>query len=688
MEITEFGYYIWLSFRVLFIGLVVLYAVSGLDDLLLDLTYYVRAAFRALFRRRVIKPLTVDQLNAEPEKRIVIVVPAWDESNVIARMLLNTCSSALYRNFHIFVGTYPNDEATKLEVEKIREIFPNIEVVVNPENGPTNKADCLNWLYQGVLLYEKEHGILFDIFLFHDAEDVIHPLSLKYFNYLIPRFHFVQIPVFPFERAWHDFTTGVYMDEFAENHTKDLRAREILASTIPSAGVGTAVSREAMDYLARTRRNQVFDITSLTEDYLMGFLLKDMPGRKIFLQQSVDRVVRKRRWFSGADVERHVPEPIATREFFPNTFRTAVRQKSRWILGIALQGWAVGWSDSFGLNYCLYRDRKAILTNLLVVLGYVVVLYWAIAHLVGIADPALQMPSLVQRDEVYFDVLLVVLGLFVWRILNRSVSVWRIYGPLQAVLSVPRLLYGNILNFAASCQAISRFIRAKIARQVPAWGKTAHAYPTEEQIRALHRRLGDLLLQRRLITAAQLAQAIERQKQTGGKLGQILVDMGVLWEEDLVSTLAEQRHETAVEIDPYSVPPELLHIVPRPLAERYSVFPIALQGDAVVLATCADDPEAIAKEMSAVLERPIAIRRTSSADIRFAIVCAYDAWDASAASMSDLFLQRLQKEGRITADDLRWALRQQKRTHQTLGEVLRDMGLLTQEELNRELRKP
>ena len=74
------------------------------------------------------------------------MIPAWDEKAVIFRMLLNTVATVDYRNYHIFVGTYPNDEATKMEVEKAREIYPNIDVIVTPSDGPTNKADCLNWL--------------------------------------------------------------------------------------------------------------------------------------------------------------------------------------------------------------------------------------------------------------------------------------------------------------------------------------------------------------------------------------------------------------------------------------------------------------------------------------------------------------------------------------------------------------
>lgn len=691
MDFTELSFRIWLVFRVLFLSLIVIYILAGLDDLIIDFTYYSRALVRRIFKNHLIRPVTRELLDSVPEKAACIIIPAWDESNVIAKMLLNTASTLLYKNYYIFVGTYPNDEATKFEVEKIREVFSNIEVVVTPANGPTNKADCLNWVLQGILLFQKERNITFEIFVFHDAEDVVHPLSMKYYNFLIPRVKFIQIPVFPFEREWWQFTTGCYMDEFAETHTKDLRAREVLASSIPSAGVGTALSREAVDYLAKQRNNQIFDIRSLTEDYMMGLLLKDMPGKKIFLQQDIERTVMRKSPWTGRPREVRVLEPVATREFFPNSFHTSVRQKARWILGISLQGWMAGWSKSLGLNYCLWRDRKAVASNLLVMLGYAVVLYWGICKSLAAYNPDFSIPPLVDKQANSFKLIYVVIGLFAWRMFNRAWAVYRIYNFKQAMLSIPRLFWGNIINFCATWQAIRRFIQSKISGKIPEWGKTAHAYPSEDQLRNFHRKLGDLLLERRLITTAQLEKAVEVQKQTGKKLGEVLLSMDALWEEDLVQTLAHQKNEKAVEIDPHSTPHELLQIVPRNIAEKYRVYPLSLRGQGIVLASDAQDRAAVQKELSVLLKRPVSLNWTSSADIQFAISRGYGPDRADAvlpADASDRLGQRLVREGVISPEDLTRALRQQKRSNQKLGEVLMEMKLVTPEDLGEELNKP
>ncbi len=682
---SRMGFIVWYVFRWMFMILTVMFLISGVDDLLFDLIHYCRMIFRAVFLRRRIRPLTVQQLDETPEQPVAIMIPAWDESKVIARMLLNTLGTLHYKNYMIFVGTYPNDEATRREVEKVRELYSNVEFTVNPIDGPTNKADCLNWVYQGVLLHEKEHGMRFEFLVMHDAEDIVHPLSLKYYNYLMPRMDFIQLPVFPLERRWNDFVTGVYMDEFAESHTKDMRVREYLAEYLPAAGVGTAVSRRAMDYLAAQRKNQVFNINTLTEDYEMGLDLRGLQGKKIFLQQRVERVeTRQSRW-TGRSRELRILEPVATREFFPHTFGAAVRQRSRWILGIGLQGWEMGWTRRLNSDYCLYRDRKAVLANLMTVVGYVVAVYWLVCLLLRMVTPSLQIPPLISRGEPFAVAVFVILGMLLWRLANRMLCTWRIYGLAHALMVPPRLVFANILNFCATWLAIRRYVAAKLAGQVPAWGKTAHAWPTEEQLRQYRMKLGDLLLARRLVTAAQLEEALREQDETGEKLGNVLIRRGILWEEDLAFALARQRNVEAVEIDPFGVPAELLKLIPLEMAERYQVFPVGWEDEAVVVA--ADDRVDIDRDgLAAEIGRKVVLRLCAPIDLHFALYCGYRP-GAAAHPPGERVGAKLLRSGKITPDQLKEALRRQKRSGERIGDILVGMKVIQQEEVENELAK-
>jgi adsorption protein B len=104
-----------------------------------------------------------------------------------------------------------------------------------------------------------------------------------------------------------------------------------------------------------------FDTQSLTEDYDIGFRLKQLGMREIFVRFPVhdadqpadpDQPRRPGRSAREASV-------ICVREFFPDTLNAAVRQKSRWITGIVIQGFkTLRWTKSGVLNYFLWRDRK------------------------------------------------------------------------------------------------------------------------------------------------------------------------------------------------------------------------------------------------------------------------------------------------------------------------------------------
>jgi len=303
------------------------FLISGLDDLFVDLYYYVRRLYRRLFITNRYPRLNEKDLRTIPEKPIAIMIPAWDEHAVIGQMLEHTLRWVDYSNYEMFVGVYPNDERTMLAVAAVQERDPRIHRIVCPHNGPTNKADCLNWVFEGIRLHEKQSGLKFAIFVIHDSEDIIHPLALKLMDYLTPRIGMVQLPVMPLEMPLHNLTAGTYLDEFAEFHTKDLLVRERVACMIPSAGVGTGFSREVIDELAKNKRKQLFNVQTLTEDYDFGFRIKELNKKSILLHFSVERTqVVQAGWFRKREKLKKVRELVATREFFPVRFPDAVRE--------------------------------------------------------------------------------------------------------------------------------------------------------------------------------------------------------------------------------------------------------------------------------------------------------------------------------------------------------------------------
>ena len=188
----------------------------------------------------------------KPEKPIVIFLGAWKESSVIGRTLSYAVRNLNYTNYRFFVGVYPNDPETLRVVQEISRKEPRIIPCVNNLNGPTTKADNLNTLYAGLLEYEKHYGE-FDVILVHDAEDFIHPNSLKLYNFLIgyKGYHAIQIPVIPIKSKLGKLFHRTYCDAFAEVHTKDMIVRQAMGTFIPFAGTGMGFHRKTFNYLEK-----------------------------------------------------------------------------------------------------------------------------------------------------------------------------------------------------------------------------------------------------------------------------------------------------------------------------------------------------------------------------------------------------------------------------------------------------
>ncbi len=103
-----------------------------------------------------------------------------------------------------------------------------------------------------------------------DSEDVLHRHSLTLMNHFSSQADFIQIPVFSFDVPKRSLVGGVYIDEFSESHTKDLLVRQNLGAAIPSAGVGTLLSRQLMVSMMLKQEGQFLKEDTLTEELSLG----------------------------------------------------------------------------------------------------------------------------------------------------------------------------------------------------------------------------------------------------------------------------------------------------------------------------------------------------------------------------------------------------------------------------------
>src|SRR5688500_15520446 len=121
---------------------------------------------------------------------MAILVPAWDEAAVISSMLRAALKRIEHSNYRIFVGHYRNDPATAAAIASV--VDARIESVLVEADGPTTKADCLNYLYDALIAFELNSDEATKAIVLHDAEDVVHPLELSLFDRLIERAGVIQ----------------------------------------------------------------------------------------------------------------------------------------------------------------------------------------------------------------------------------------------------------------------------------------------------------------------------------------------------------------------------------------------------------------------------------------------------------------------------------------------------------------
>ena len=194
--------------------------LSGLDDLFVDLAFCWRYLRVRLFHQEGSSWPSLADLDQRPSQRIAIFVPLWRESAVIGSMLEHNLSAIRYECYDFFLGAYPNDPATIDAARALQAVRPNLHLAICPHDGPTSKADCLNWIYQRMLAYEAESGARFDIVVTHDAEDLIHHESLRLINYFASTHDMVQVPVLALPTPLREMVHGIYCDDFAEFQTK------------------------------------------------------------------------------------------------------------------------------------------------------------------------------------------------------------------------------------------------------------------------------------------------------------------------------------------------------------------------------------------------------------------------------------------------------------------------------------
>lgn len=432
----------------------VIFALFGTEDLLID------ALFLSDVNRHRSTPAPA---RAAATHRFAIFIPAWRESAVIGSTLAIASRAWSDDALRIYVGVYPNDLATLIAARDAASLDPRIRIVINHEPGPTTKGACLNRLWQACRADQKTGCFSTDAVLLHDAEDIVDPAELSVLDCALDSNDFAQLPVVPSLDPRSRLISGHYCDEFAEAHIKDLPVRAAFGHALPLAGVGCAFRLDALVNIAD--QAGPFSAASLTEDYELGLRLSAAGARGVFVRQRTGE-----------------GRLVASRGYFPHLIDKAVRQKTRWLRGIAFDAWdRLGWIGSpaaaplhrWAAVWMLWRDRRAAISALAIMCGYGAVLLAIFAYL---QSPAVVDEAL-EAHPVIVQLFLFNLILLSWRIAVRAVCTGRVYGWHHAPLAVLRIPISNIILVMTAWRAMLGHVRGYNSENAPVWDKTEHAPP-------------------------------------------------------------------------------------------------------------------------------------------------------------------------------------------------------------------
>lgn len=450
----------------------VFFLIGAVDDISVDISW-----LWLKFTGKISKDFVDrDELAAQPLNRdTALFIPTWNESRVIGDTLAHALQVWSQARLRVYVGCYRNDPDTISAVMQAANDDPRLRLVVLDSMGPSTKADCLNRLYQAMQVDERRGNFSPSMVVFHDAEDMVDPAGLKLLDEAIETADFVQLPVLALPQTESRWLGSHYCEEFAEAHGKSMVVRDAFDVALPAAGVGFAVSTEALDRLAQLHASQMpFATDSLTEDYELGLAVADAGG--------TCRFVRKHH-LDG--------ELIATRAYFPSQLVDVVRQKTRWVHGIAFQGWdRLGWQkrdDQMSVleGWMRMRDRRGPLTALVLTAAYsllaVSALIWLLIEL-GFGDPVAISPLL-------FILLATNFSAFLWRIVFRFAFTANEFGFVEGIRAVLRIPMANIIAIMASRRALVTYIRS-LSGETLVWDKTPHYrhpvrnLPAKQSVRA------------------------------------------------------------------------------------------------------------------------------------------------------------------------------------------------------------
>lgn len=133
------------------------------------------------------------------------------------------------------------------------------------------------------------------------------------------------------------------------------------------------------------------------------------------------------------------------------------------------------------------------------------------------------------------------------------------------------------------------------------------------------KQLGELLIERKIISREDLNKALKIQKERGGLIGEILVELAIAKEEDIAQALTSQYGFPYLPLANYEIEPEVLKSVPENVCSQYCVIPVDIIGSSLTLAMSNPLNSQAIEDIEEITKCTVQLYVSTTTDIRQAI---------------------------------------------------------------------
>jgi hypothetical protein len=138
-------------------------------------------------------------------------------------------------------------------------------------------------------------------------------------------------------------------------------------------------------------------------------------------------------------------------------------------------------------------------------------------------------------------------------------------------------------------------------------------------LRRLRKRIGDLLIERNIVTPEQVATALQEQKNKGGYLSQHLIALGFASELDIATCLSNQYNFAYLPLKNYVIPQEVLELIPLKWIRIYTLLPVDRIGNTLSLVMADPLNEGVIQMLQQITDSEIMVFISTYSELNEAI---------------------------------------------------------------------